>query len=239
MGRLLAIIDASSVTAIRTAAVSGVATQVLARPDAGDLAIVGAGVQAMTHLEAMQSVRSLRRVRVWSRSHERASRFAGRAGRRFGIAVEAVDDAASCVRGADIVCTVTASHEPVLRGEWLAAGAHVNAVGASQPDARELDTEAVLRARLFVDRRESAIAESGDVLIPIAERAIDLGHVLGELGEVLLGAILGRQAADDVTLFKSLGLAIEDVAAARHIHERAIARGTGTWVSFGGLREPD
>jgi ornithine cyclodeaminase len=236
-GQLLAIMDASSVTAIRTAAVSGVATDVLARPDAGDLAILGAGVQAMTHLDAMRVVRSLRRVRVWSRSSDRAARFAERAAERFGLIVERVDDPAAAVRGADIVCTVTASREPVLRGEWLAHGAHVNAVGAALSTTRELDTEAVRRARLFVDRRESAMAESGDVLIPIAEGAITAGHIKGELGELLLGRVLARVSEDEVTLFKSLGLAIEDVAAAQHIHQQGIARGLGTRVSLGGLRD--
>jgi ornithine cyclodeaminase len=148
-----------------------------------------------------------------------------------------VDDPAAAVRGADIVCTVTASREPVLRGEWLAHGAHVNAVGAALSTTRELDTEAVRRARLFVDRRESAMAESGDVLIPIAEGAITAGHIKGELGELLLGRVLARVSEDEVTLFKSLGLAIEDVAAAQHIHQQGIARGLGTRVSLGGLRD--
>lgn len=238
-GRLLAIIDASSVTAIRTAAVSSVATDLLARPDAGDLAILGAGVQALTHLEAMYLVRTLRRVRVWSRSRERASQFADRARERFGIHVEAVPDAEVAVRDADIVCTVTASREPVLRGEWLSSGVHVNAVGAALASARELDTEAVRRARLYVDRRESALAEAGDVLIPISEGVIGASHIVGELGEVLTGAVPGRQSPDDVTLFKSLGIAIEDVAAARRIHEKAVQTGAGTWVSIGGLRHSD
>jgi ornithine cyclodeaminase len=238
-GRLLAIIDASSVTAIRTAAVSGLATDLLARPDAGDLAILGAGVQAMTHLEAMREVRSLRRVRVWSRSRERAARFADRARARFGVVAETARDGASAVRGADIVCTVTASREPVLHGEWLAPGAHVNAVGAALASARELDAAAVQRARLYVDRRESALAEAGDVLIPIAEGAIDASHIVGELGEVLTGAVPGRERADEVTVFKSLGLAIEDVAAARRIHEKAVATGAGMRVSIGGLRDSD
>jgi ornithine cyclodeaminase len=238
-GRLLAIIDASSVTAIRTAAVSGVATDLLARPDAGDLAIIGAGVQAMTHLESMQSVRTLRRVRVWSRSRERASQLADRARARFSTHVETVPEAEVAVRGADIVCTVTGSREPVLRGEWLSSGVHVNAVGAALASARELDTAAVQRARLFVDRRESALAEAGDVLIPISEGAIGASHIVGELGEVLTGVVPGRQSADEATIFKSLGLAIEDVAAARRIHEKAVATGAGTWVSIGGLRDSD
>jgi len=237
LGRLLAVIDASSVTAIRTAAVSGVATHALARPDAGDLALLGAGVQAMAHLEAMRVVRQLRRVRVWSRSAERARLFAEQAGRRFGLTIESVGSPDVCVLGADIVCTVTASRVPVLQGAWLAEGCHVNAVGAALASARELDTDAVQRCRLFVDRRESALAEAGDVLIPMSEGAIGADHILGELGEVLLGAMAGRESSADLTLFKSLGLAVEDLAAARHIYEKGVALGTGIWVSLGGQRE--
>jgi ornithine cyclodeaminase len=237
MGRLLAIIDASSVTAIRTAAVSGVATRLLANPEAGDLAILGAGVQAMTHLEAMRCVRPLRRVRVWNRTMERARRFAEKAHQRFGTVVEVMDSAESCVRGADVICTVTASREPVLAGRWIADGAHVNAVGAALATARELDTAAVTRSRLYVDRRESALAEAGDLLIPMAEGALNADHVQGDLGEVLLGAEPGRASPAELTLFKSLGLAIEDLAAARHIYEKGVALGTGVWVSLGGLRE--
>lgn len=238
-GRLLAIIDASSVTAIRTAAVSGLATRLLARHDAGDLAILGSGVQAMTHLEAMRCVRTVRRVRVWSRSQERCLGFASAARQRWGVAVDVAPTAEACVRDADLVCTVTASHQPVLRGIWLAEGAHVNAVGAALPTARELDMAAVVRARVFVDRRESAMAEAGDLLIPMTEGAIDGTHIRGELGELLLGDVPGREDPAEVTLFKSLGLAIEDLAAARRIYEKAAGLGTGVWVSFGGLRNQD
>jgi alanine dehydrogenase len=237
MGRLLAIVDASSVTAIRTAAVSGVATRVLSNPDAGDLAILGAGVQAMTHLEAMRCVRPIRRVRVWSRSNARASQFAEKARQRFNVTAEVSDSAEECVKGADLICTVTASREPVLAGRWIADGAHVNAVGAALPTARELDTAAVTRSLLYVDRRESALSEAGDILIPMEEGAFNADHIRGDLGEVLLGAVPGREAPAEVTVFKSLGLAIEDLAAARHIYEKGVALGTGVWVSLGGLRE--
>ena len=237
MGRLLAIIDASSVTAIRTAAVSGVATKLLSNPDAGDLAILGAGVQAMTHLEAMRAVRTIRRARVWSRTAQRCTRFAEKAWKRFGVAVEVAESAEACARGADLICTVTASREPVLRGAWVAEGAHINAVGASLPVARELDSALVARSRVYVDRRESALAEAGDILIPMAEGAFNADHILGDLGEVLMGAVAGRESRGEVTLFKSLGLAIEDLAAARHIYEKGVALGTGVWVSLGGLRD--
>ena len=236
-GSLLAVMDDSSITAIRTAAVSGVATRLLARADAGDLALLGTGVQALTHLEAMAHARRLRRVRAWSRSPDHVRAFAQRAARSLGLAVQAAASAREAVEGADLVCTVTSSREPVLKGEWLAPGAHVNAVGASLASARELDTPAVARARFFVDRRESALHEAGDFLIPRAEGAVDDGHIRGELGDLLLGRVPGRQAESEVTVFKSLGLAVEDVAAARLIYDNALAAGAGTRVELGGARD--
>lgn len=236
-GRLRAVIDATSVTAIRTAAVSGVATRLLAREDAGDLAILGTGVQARTHLEAMALVRPLRRVRVFSRDPGRMRAFAEQASRRHGIDVEATASAQEAVAGADIICTVTSSREPVLRGDWIAAGAHVNAVGASVPAARELDTAAVVRSRLFVDRRESAQNEAGDFLIPKREGALGDDHILAEIGDVLIGTAPGRGSGQEITLFKSLGLAVEDVASAHLIYANAEAAGAGTWVELGGARD--
>ena len=156
-GKLLAIADASSITAIRTAAVSGLATRLLARDDAGELAILGAGVLAMPHLEAVRCVRDIRRVRVWSRSGDRATDFAARARERFDVDIVVTGTAREAVEGADVICTITAARTPVLEGAWLRPGAHVNAVGASLPTARELDTAAVVRSKLFVDRRESTL----------------------------------------------------------------------------------
>ena len=186
-GSPLAIIDGTSITAIRTAAVSGLATRVLAREDAGDLAILGSGVQAASHLDAMKAVRPLRRVRVWSRNPQHARAFAERGSARHGLRIEAVGSARAAVEGADLVCTTTSSREPVLEGAWLATGAHVNAVGACTRDARELDTAGVAGARLYVDRRESALNEAGDFLIARSEGAIGDDHIVGELGEVLIG----------------------------------------------------
>ena len=236
-GRLLAVMDASSITAIRTAAVSGVATRALARADASTLALLGSGVQAATHLEAVALVRPLRRVRVWSRDPAHVARFVDPARKRHGFAIEAAPSAREAVADADVVCTVTASREPVLEGAWLRAGTHVNAVGASLRTARELDSAAVARARVFVDRRESAANEAGDLLMARAEGAIGDDHVQGELGEVLLGRVDGRRTPDEITVFKSLGLAVEDVASAHHIHARAQAAGMGTWVELGGGRD--
>ena len=235
-GRPLAIIDATAITAIRTAAVSGVATRLLAREDAGDLAILGSGTQARTHLDAMLRARRIRRVRVWSRTSAHAARFAEVEGARHGVAIEIAPSAHEAVAGADLICTTTASVEPVVMGEWLSPGAHINAVGSSVPFARELDTAAVSRSRLYVDRRESTLNEAGDFLFPKKEGAIGDDHIRGEVGEVLLGRVTGRTSPDEITLFKSLGLAIEDLAAAHHIHAQAVARGVGAWVTLGGTR---
>jgi alanine dehydrogenase len=235
-GRLLAVIDATSVTAVRTAAVSGLATRLLAREDAGDLALIGSGVEARTHLEAMLAVRKLRKIRVASKTFERARAFAERESKRHGVPITPSASVREAVTGADLVCTVTSSREPVVLGEWLSPGAHVNAVGSSVPTARELDTAAVLRSRLFVDHRASALAEAGDVLIPLHEKAITEEHVLGELGEVLTGEVKGRTAPSEITLFKSVGLAIEDLAAAQHIYSKARGSSFGKWVEFGGGR---
>jgi alanine dehydrogenase len=235
-GRLLAVIDATSITAIRTAAVSGVATKLLARKDAGDLAIIGSGVQARTHLEAMMQVRKLRRVRIASQSFERAKRFGDRETARRGITVEPVATIREAVLGADIICTATSAKEPIVEGAWLSPGAHINAVGSSVPSARELDTAAVVRSRLYVDRRESTLNEAGDFLTPKKEGAIGDDHIVGEIGEVLTGKAPGRRSGDEITLFKSLGLAVEDVASAQHIYEEARRTGKGRFLPFGGGR---
>jgi ornithine cyclodeaminase len=234
-GRPLAIMNASEITAVRTAAVSAVATRLLAREDADDLAILGAGVQARTHVEAMLAVRPIRRVRVFSRTAEHREQFAARESARHGVAVEASGSAEEAVRGASIVCTTTSSKEPVLRGEWIDAGAHVNAVGASVPSARELDGAAVARARLFVDRRESTLNEAGDFLLAQQEGLVGEEQILGEIGELLLGEVDGRGTEEEVTLFKSLGLAVEDLAAATYVHRRAVEEGVGTTVELDGL----
>jgi alanine dehydrogenase len=233
-GEPLAILDATAITAIRTAAASAAATQALARADAGDLALLGSGAQARTHLAAMQAVRPLRRVRVWSRTRENAERFAREESARGGVKVEAMASPEAALRDADLVCTTTAAQEPVLRGAWLAPGAHVNAAGACFAKSRELDTEAVHRARFFTDCRESCLNEAGDFLIARAEGAIDDAHLLGEIGDVFLGKLEGRRSERDITIYESLGIAIEDLAAAHYIHRRAVETGAGTWLEWGG-----
>ncbi len=232
-GAPLGLFDAGAITAIRTAAASGAATRVLARADAGDLALMGSGVQARTHLEAMRCVRPLRRVRVWSRDDAHAREFAEREAQRAGIPIEVTRSAEAAVKGADLICTTTAASEPILQGEWLSPGAHVNAVGSSFATHRELDATAVKRARLYTDCRESASNEAGDFLIAKREGAFGDEHLLGELGEVLLGRVPGRRSPDDITLYKSLGVAVEDLAAASFLLQRAAETNCGSLIDWG------
>ena len=225
-GQVRALMNASAITAIRTAAVSAVATRLLAREDASELAILGSGVQGRSHIEAMRAVKPWGRIRIASRTHEHAQALARETG---ADAVESVEEA---VRGADVVVTATNSSEPVLRHEWLKPGAHVNAVGSSIKTARELDTATIVASSLFVDRRESTLNEAGDYLVPFQEGAIGPDHIKAEIGEILTGAHPGRTAPDDLTVFKSLGLAVEDLAAAEYVVRRAQETGTGTTVEF-------
>jgi ornithine cyclodeaminase/alanine dehydrogenase-like protein (mu-crystallin family) len=225
-GRLVAVINASPVTEIRTAAVSAVATRALARPDAARVAILGASVQARAHVEAMRAVLGDPEVRIWTRRLEAAESLAA----EVGAIVAPSPDAA--LFGADVVCTTTAAAEPVVERRWLARGAHVNAVGACLPTTRELDTETMAHASLFVDRRESALNEAGDYVIAAAEGAIGPEHIRAELGEVLTGAHPGREHEDELTVFESLGLAVEDLATAELLVRRARADGVGTEVEL-------
>ena len=231
-----ALLQGSEITAIRTAAASGVATRLLAREEACDLAILGSGVQAGRHLAAMIAVRPIERVRVFSPTVASREGFAEREGPRHRLPIEAVDCARAAVAGADLICTVTSSREPVVEGAWLEPGAHVNAVGACVPNSRELDSAAVERSRLFVDCRESVLNEAGDFLMPRAEGVIADEHILGEIGELLLGRVEGRQSAEEITLFKSLGVAVEDLVSAQFVAQRAREQGVGTNVDLTGRK---
>lgn len=231
-GEPLALMNASAITAIRTAAVSGVATRVLARAECGDLAIIGSGVQARSHLAAMTCVRSIRRVRVVSRNSAHAQQFVSDMQAAYPFPIEAVNTIEAAVRDADLIVTATSASEPVLKGDWISHGAHLNVVGASQSFAREVDSATMAAASLFVDRRESTLNESGDYLFALREGAIGPEHIRAEIGEVLIGAKPGRINQDEITLFKSLGLAIEDLAAAEYVYRQAKSSGTGTWVEF-------
>jgi ornithine cyclodeaminase len=222
-GQTRALVNAGAITAVRTAAVSAVATELLARPGSTTLAILGSGTQGRSHLAAMRAVLPFERIRVWSRTPGNASKLDG---------VEEVGSPEEAVRNADVVVTATSSPEPVVRREWLAEGAHVNAVGSSIPTARELDTATVADAALYVDRRESTLNEAGDYLFPAREGAIGPDHIRGELGELLIGAVEGRRTASELTVFKSLGLGAEDLAAAEAVLTRAEAEGAGVEVDL-------
>jgi ornithine cyclodeaminase len=224
-GALLALVDGRYITEARTAAVSAVSVNYLAKPDAGVLALIGSGVQARSHLEAIDRVRELRDVRVWSPSSERRESFARDMAAHVTAPIRAVASAEVAVRDASIVVLVTAAREPVIRNEWVADGAHICAVGACRPDQREMEAALVARGELWVDSREGALSEAGDILLAIEEGVIDESHIAGELGEFVASA--SRRKDNRLTIFKSLGMAVEDVAAAHLALVRARQAGRG------------
>jgi ornithine cyclodeaminase/alanine dehydrogenase-like protein (mu-crystallin family) len=226
------ILDAAEITAIRTAAASGLATHLLARPDAGDLAILGAGEQARSHLEAMRAVRPLRRIRVWARDRAKAEAFAGAEGTRHGTAIETTGSVPDAVAGADIICTLTKAREPILLGDWISRGAHLNVVGSSIAAAAEIDTAAVVQSRFFVDCRNSTVNEAGEYLRALRCGAISAAHIAAEIGEVANGTHPGRSSPDEVTLYKSLGVAPQDLASAHYVLEKARAAGIGQRIEL-------
>jgi ornithine cyclodeaminase len=226
-GALLAILDGRYITEARTAAVSAVSVRHLARKNASVLALIGSGVQARSHLEAIARVRTLRQVRVWSRDAERCATFAREMRPHSPVEIGRASSAREAVEDADIIALVTAAREPVIHSDWIRDGAHICAVGACRPDQREMDAPLVARGRLFVDSREGALAEAGDVVLAIRDGAIDRTQISGELGEVVAGSVAGRQNDREITIFKSLGMAVEDVAAAHLALERAKMRGAG------------
>jgi len=230
-GEPVALLNASAITEIRTAAVSVVATDLLARPDATTLAIIGAGVQARAHILALDDARTLAGIRVASRDRDRAGQLAASLRGRTRAPVRASPSVQEAVTGADIIVTATSSAVPVLSRDWIAPGTHINAVGACVADARELDTATVAAAVLFADRRDSLLAESGDYLLAAADGAVGPDRVRSELGEILLGAEPGRLTSGEITVFESLGLAVEDLAAAALAYRRAAAaRETGAAI---------
>lgn len=232
--RPLAIMDASAVTAIRTAAVSAVATGELARADTADLAILGSGVQARSHLEAMSIVRPLDRVRVWSPDPAHVRSFCEWALEAHDITVEPASTPSAALKGAHIVCTTTSARDPIVSAGDIAPGTHVNAVGASFIDHRELEPEVVAAASVFVDSRESAASESGDLLGAIKAGLTGPEHVLAEIGEVLLGRHPGRTDPAEITLYKSLGLGAQDIMSGFAIAEAAACQGVGMEFSLDG-----
>ena len=211
-GELACVADAQPITAIRTAAASAVATEALARPEAARLALLGYGDQAHAHAHALARARQLERVTVWGRSAERAQAFADRIGPEIGLSVEVAASAQAAVAEADIVCTLTSAREPILKGAWLAPGTHVNLVGSSFAGPVEVDDELVVRSRFIADYREGVLAQGAEFLKAKAAGLVGDDHVVGEIGQVLAGALPGRQSADQVTAYKSLGHIVQDLA---------------------------
>ncbi len=241
-GALLALLDGRYITEARTAAVSAVSSRLLAKTTASSLAIIGTGVQARSHLDALSRVHSLRQVTVWSPRKEGRDRFVAETGGQTRVRlgsdpiptpIAAVDHAGEAVVGADIIVLATSSPTPVIENGWVKPGAHVISVGAARPTQREMDPALVARARLFVDSRAAALVESGDVVLGIQEGRFTAAHIVAELGELLAQPTpYGRRSDTEVTIFKSLGLAVEDVTAADLAYRRAVERGIGTELSL-------
>ncbi|MGH9349744.1 MAG: ornithine cyclodeaminase family protein [Vicinamibacterales bacterium] len=227
-GSLQALMDGRYITEARTGAVSAVSARYLARPEASTLAIIGTGVQARSHLEAFSEVRRLRDVRIWSPAQASRERFVDQMQPHAGVPLHAAQTAEEAVRGADLIVLATTSATPVVDVSWIAPGSHIVSVGAPRPYEREIDPALTARARLFVDTRAGALAESGDLVMGIAEGRFDRDHVSGELGELVLGRVDGRRSDDEITIFKSVGMAVEDVIAADLVYRRALERGVGS-----------
>ena len=218
-GKVRAVLEANYLTDQRTAATSAVATDFLARNDARTLGVFGAGRQAVAHFTMLRHVRDFQQFFVCGSGRSDLTAFVSRMKTEHGIQVEAVD-AETCVRKSDVLCTCTTSTEPLLKGEWLRPGAHLNLVGAFQPHTREVDDEAVRRARVVVDTFEGALEEAGDLLIPINKGIVDASHVIADLHQIVSGKVIGRTSANDITLFKSVGCALEDLVTAKLIFDK-------------------
>jgi ornithine cyclodeaminase/alanine dehydrogenase-like protein (mu-crystallin family) len=224
-GTVECIADAGEVTEIRTAAASAVATDALARPDARRLAVFGCGVQAASHVRALVRVRPLEEILIWGRSVERARSFADRMGREVAVPVRAIADASDAAASADIICTATGSPAPVLLGAWVRPGTHVNAVGSSHAGPVEIDHALVVSSRYIVDSRRSALAAAAEFLLAKEAGLVGDDHIVAEIGEVLLGRVPGRTSPDDITVYKSLGHVVQDLAAVKYLHSRAMREG--------------
>ena len=231
-GMLQAIVDGRYITEARTAAVSAVSTRFLANPGASTLAIIGSGVQARSHLEAYQHVRQLKEVRIWSPNARSRQTFVDDMSPSVNIPIRAADSAEQAVRGADLIVLVTSSPTPVIEDAWVGDGAHVVCVGACRPTQQEMPPQLVKRSRVYVDSRDAAVVESGDIVMNIAAGLFDQSHIRGEMGELVLGRVEGRTSPSEVTVFKSLGMAVEDVVAADLVFRRAVERGAGTELTL-------
>ncbi len=231
-GKMIAVMDGSYITAIRTACASAMATKALANPQTPVLGILGAGVQARAHIQALARVRKLEKIFLYSRSGSSAETIKGEMAPQIDAALEVAASAEQTARAADLLVTVTTANEPILKQDWLKAGVHINAVGSHRPDSREIDGATVARARVVVDSREAIMAECGDILLAVKEGAITAADVHGEIGEILAGTKTGRQSQNELTLYKSVGIAIQDVATANLVYQKALKQGVGTNVEM-------
>lgn len=231
-GKMMSVMDGGYITAIRTACASALATKALANPDAPLLGILGAGVQARAHIQALARVRKLRRIKLFSPSGKSALAIKQDLEQQCGVPIDAVNSAQDALRDSDLLVTVSTAKEPIIKREWLKPGVHINAVGSHRPDSREIDGATLARAKVVVDSREAIMAECGDILLALKEKSVGDNVIHGEIGEVLAHAKAGRSSADEITLYKSVGIAIQDVATAQLVYRNALERNVGTNVDI-------
>jgi alanine dehydrogenase len=231
-GKMIAAMDGGYITAIRTACASALATKVLAKPDTPVLGILGAGVQARAHILALTRVRRLSRIKLYSPSGKSALSIKQELEKPCGLPIDVVNSPQDAVRDSDLLVTVTTAKEPIVKPEWLKPGAHINAVGSHRPDLREIDGETLKRATVVVDSRAAVMAECGDILLALKEKSISEADIHGEIGEVLAGSKTGRSSAGEITLYKSVGIAIQDVATAQLVYRKALERSIGSQVEI-------
>jgi ornithine cyclodeaminase/alanine dehydrogenase-like protein (mu-crystallin family) len=231
-GKMIAAMDGSYVTAIRTACASAMATKVLANPQTPVLGILGAGVQARAHIQALARVRRLEKIKIYSPSGTGAAALKQEMAPQIRAAIEVATSPEEVVRDAHLLVTATTAKEPILKPQWLKPGVHINAVGSHRPDRREIDGATLARAKIVVDSREAIMAECGDILLAVKEGSITTQNIHGEIGEVLAGTKPGRKSTDELTLYKSVGIAIQDVATANLVYRKALERNIGTTVEI-------
>ena len=231
-GKMIAVMDGAYITAIRTACASALATKALANSETPILGILGAGVQARAHIQALTRVRKISQIKIYSPSATGAASLKREMENEIGVAIEVAESAEAVVRGSDLLVTVTTAKEPIIKPEWLKPGVHINAVGSHRPDSREIDGATLAQAKVVVDSREAIMAECGDILLAWKEKSVGDNVIHGEIGEVLAGAKPGRRSADEITLYKSVGIAIQDVAAAHLVYRKALERNVGSHVEI-------
>lgn len=231
-GKMIAAMDGGYITAIRTACASALATQALANADTPVLGILGAGVQARAHIQALTRVRQLKRIKLYSPSGKSALAIKTELEPQCGVTIDIVSSTENAVRDSDLLVTVTTAKDPIVKAEWLKPGVHINAVGSHRPDLREIDGATLKRAKVVVDSREAIMAECGDILLALKEGSIVESDMHGEIGEVLAGTKVGRSSPNEITLYKSVGIAIQDVATAQLVYRKALERNVGTNVEI-------